>query len=125
MSHEAALHNHEGHGHDDHGHHEHHDTFLTKYVFSQDHKMIAKQFLITGMVWAVLGGLMSVLFRLQLGYPDSSFPWLESLLGKWAKGGQITPAAYYALVTTHGTVLVFFVLTAGLSGTFANFLIPL
>ncbi|MFA9205559.1 MAG: cbb3-type cytochrome c oxidase subunit I [Burkholderiaceae bacterium] len=128
MSHETALQNHEGHeshGHDDHGHHEHHDTFLTKYVFSQDHKMIAKQFLITGMVWAVLGGLMSVLFRLQLGYPDSSFPWLESLLGKWAKGGQITPAAYYALVTTHGTVLVFFVLTAGLSGTFANFLIPL
>jgi cytochrome c oxidase subunit 1 len=77
------------------------------------------------MVWAVLGGLMSVLFRLQLGYPDANFPWLESILGKWAKGGQITPAAYYALVTTHGTVLVFFVLTAGLSGTFANFLIPL
>ena len=67
MSHEAALHAHESHGHDDHGHHEHHDTFITKYVFSQDHKMIAKQFLITGMVWAVLGGLMSVLFRLQLG----------------------------------------------------------
>ena len=67
MSHEAVLHGHESHGHDDHGHHEHHDTFLTKYVFSQDHKMIAKQFLITGMVWAVLGGLMSVLFRLQLG----------------------------------------------------------
>ena len=125
MSHEAVLHSHESHGHDDHGHHEHHDTFLTKYVFSQDHKMIAKQFLITGMVWAVLGGLMSVLFRLQLGYPDASFPWLESILGKWAKGGQITPEAYYALVTTHGTVLVFFVLTAGLSGTFANFLIPL
>ena len=45
MSHEAALH--EGHGHDDHGDHEHHDTFLTKYVFSQDHKMIAKQFLLS------------------------------------------------------------------------------
>ena len=124
MSHEAVLHG-DAHGHDDHGHHEHHDTFLTKYVFSQDHKMIAKQFLITGMVWAVLGGLMSVLFRLQLGYPDSTFPFLEDLLGKWAKGGRITPEAYYALVPTHGTVLVFFVLTAGLSGTFANFLIPL
>ena len=74
----SATH-HDAHGHDEHGHHEHHDTFLTKYVFSQDHKMIAKQFLITGMVWAVLGGLMSVLFRLQLGYPDASFPWLESL----------------------------------------------
>jgi len=124
MSHEAVLHG-DAHGHDDHGHHEHHDTFLTKYVFSQDHKMIAKQFLITGMVWAVLGGLMSVLFRLQLGYPDSTFSFLEDLLGKWAKGGRISPEAYYALVTTHGTVLVFFVLTAGLSGTFANFLIPL
>jgi cytochrome c oxidase subunit I len=48
------------------GHH-HKETFITKYVFSQDHKMICKQFLITGMIWAILGGLMSVLFRLQLG----------------------------------------------------------
>ena len=68
---------------------------------------------------------MSVLFRLQLGYPESTFPWLEDILGKWAKGGKIQPEAYYALVTMHGTVLVFFVLTGGLSGTFANFLIPL
>ncbi len=131
MSNEAVLHthattdvHHDAHG-DHHGEHHHHETFISKYVFSQDHKMIAKQFLITGMVWAVLGGLMSVLFRLQLGYPDSTFPWLEDILGKWAAGGKITPEAYYALVTTHGTVLVFFVLTAGLSGTFANFLIPL
>jgi cytochrome c oxidase subunit 1 len=130
MSNEAVLHAHaEAATHDAHGdhHHEHHhhETFISKYVFSQDHKMIAKQFLITGMFWAVLGGLMSVLFRLQLGYPDATFPWLEDILGKWAKGGRISPEAYYALVTTHGTVLVFFVLTAGLSGTFANFLIPL
>ena len=111
------------HGH--YAHHEHHETFISKYVFSMDHKMIAKQFLITGMFWAVMGGLMSVLFRLQLGYPDATFPWLEDILGKWAKGGHISAEAYYALVTTHGTVLVFFVLTAGLSGTFANFLIPL
>jgi cytochrome c oxidase subunit 1 len=115
-----------GHHHhdEDHGHH-HHETFISKYVFSMDHKMIAKQFLITGIVWAILGGLMSVLFRLQLGYPDTTFPWLEDILGKWAKGGKINPEFYYALVTMHGTVLVFFVLTAGLSGTFANFLIPL
>ena len=111
--------------HDHHGEHHHHETFITKYIFSQDHKMIAKQFLVTGMIWAILGGLMSVLFRIQLAYPDSNFPWLETLLGKWAKGGHLSAEAYYALVTTHGTVLVFFVLTAGLSGTFANFLIPL
>ena len=69
MSNEAILHGssaavHEVHG-DHHHEHHHHETFISKYVFSQDHKMIAKQFLITGMVWAVLGGLMSVLFRLQ------------------------------------------------------------
>src|SRR5207344_3178040 len=56
---------------------------------------------------------------------ESTFPWLEDLLGHWAKGGKLDPEFYYALVTMHGTVLVFFVLTAGLSGTFANFLIPL
>lgn len=115
------------HGHDHHdGHHDHHEeSFISKYVFSQDHKMIAKQFLITGMIWAVIGGLFSVLFRLQLGYPEMSFPILEDLFGKWAAGGRISNEFYYALVTMHGTILVFFVLTAGLSGTFANFLIPL
>ena len=111
--------------HDEHHVHHHHETFITKYIFSQDHKMIAKQFLITGMIWAIIGGLFSVLFRLQLGYPDQTFPWLEDLLGHWAKGGKLDPEFYYALVTMHGTILVFFVLTAGLSGTFANFLIPL
>lgn len=131
MSNDAAIQGniegvttHESH-HDEHHLHHHKDTFITKYVFSQDHKMIARQFLITGMIWAVLGGLMSVLFRLQLGFPDSSFPILEDILGKWAKGGKLSPEAYYALITIHGTVMVFFVLTGGLSGTFANFLIPL
>ncbi len=90
-----------------------------------DHKMIAKQFLITGIIWAIIGAFFSVLFRLQLGYPDATFPWLESILGHWAEGGRITAEAYYALVTMHGTILVFFVLTAGLSGTFSNLLIPL
>src|ERR1700754_4535653 len=77
------------------------------------------------MIWAMIGGFFSVLFRLQLGYPNTTFPWLEDILGHWAKGGKISPEAYYALVTMHGTILVFFVLTAGLSGTFSNFLIPL
>ena len=112
-------------GHDAHHEHHHHETFISKYVFSQDHKMIAKQFLITGMIWAIIGGLFSVIFRLQLGYPEQSFPFLEDFLGHWAKGGKLQPEFYYALVTMHGTILVFFVLTAGLSGTFANFLIPL
>ncbi|OMP78797.1 MULTISPECIES: cbb3-type cytochrome c oxidase subunit I [unclassified Chitinophaga] len=134
MSNEATLHSQQelmhgahghdhGHGHDDHEHHE--GGFISKYVFSLDHKTIAKQFLITGIIWAIIGAFFSVLFRLQLGFPDATFPWMESILGKWAKGGRITDEAYYALVTMHGTILVFFVLTAGLSGTFSNLLIPL
>ena len=108
--------------HGDHGHHE--ESFLEKYIFSQDHKMIARQFLFTGIFWSLVGAAMSVLFRLQLGWPNETFPFLETLLGKWAEGGRISNEFYYSLVTMHGTILVFFVLTAGLSGTFANLLIP-
>lgn len=111
--------------HHEHGHHHHEESFVSKYIFSMDHKTISKQFLITGMIWAVIGGLFSVFFRLQLGYPEATFPWLEDILGRWAEGGRIKAEFYYALVTMHGTVLVFFVLTAGLSGTFSNLLIPL
>jgi len=105
--------------------HHHKETFLSKYVFSQDHKMIAKQFLITGMFMALIGMAMSALFRLQLANPGKAYPILETLLGKWAPGGVLDPNFYLALVTMHGTILVFWVLTGGLSGTFANFLIPL
>ena len=109
------------------GDHEHHheETFITKYIFSQDHKMIAKQFLITGMTMGVIGVIMSVLFRIQLAWPDEGHPILEALLGKWAPDGVMDPNIYLALVTIHGTIMVFFVLTAGLSGTFSNLLIPL
>jgi len=106
-------------------HPHHHQSFITKYIFSQDHKMISKQYLLTGIIWAVIGGFFSVIFRLQLGFPDQTFPFLEDIFGHWAKGGRLDTEFYYALVTMHGTILVFFVLTAGLSGTFSNFLIPL
>ena len=77
--------------HDEHHVHHHKETFITKYVFSQDHKMIAKQFIVTGIVWAIIGGLFSVLFRLQLGFPEVDFPILETFFGRWAKGGHIQP----------------------------------
>lgn len=108
--------------HDSHEHHQ--ESFLTKYVFSQDHKMIAKQFLITGIIMAIFAMILSILFRLQLAWPEKEFPILELFLGKWAEGGRISPDFFLALVTIHGTIMVFFVLTAGLSGTFSNLLIP-
>jgi cytochrome c oxidase subunit 1 len=118
----------EGHDHTiDHEHEHHHkDTFITKYIFSIDHKMIAKQYLITGIVMGVIGVTMSLLFRMQLAWPEESFKIFNILLGdKWAPNGVMTNDIYLSLVTIHGTIMVFFVLTAGLSGTFSNLLIPL
>lgn len=106
--------------------HEDHGNFITKYIFSTDHKIIAKQYLITAILWALIGGGMSLVFRLQLGFPESQLEWLRPLLGKWiTTGGKLDPEFFLALVTMHGTIMVFFVLTAGLSGTFSNYLIPL
>lgn len=120
----AVAHDVHDHGHDDH-HHDHHQTFITKYIFSTDHKMISKQFLITAIIMAFLAMGMSMIFRLQLAWPDETFPFLESMIGKWGKDGKLDSGFYLALVTIHGTIMVFMVLTGGLSGTFSNLLIPL
>ena len=111
--------------HDEHHDHHHKETFITKYIFSLDHKMISKQYLITGLIMGIVGIAMSLLFRLQLAWPEQSFGIFDVLLGKWGTDGVMDPNIYLALVTIHGTIMVFFVLTAGLSGTFSNILIPL
>ncbi|MBK6832138.1 MAG: cbb3-type cytochrome c oxidase subunit I [Flavobacteriales bacterium] len=118
------------HAHTDHGaghqHHHHEESFVSKYVFSQDHKMIGKQFLVTAIIMAWIAVIMSIIFRLQLAWPGEGFAFTNFFLGeKWAPGGVLDPNMYLALVTIHGTIMVFFVLTGGLSGTFANMLIPL
>ena len=65
---------------DDHGHHK--ETFITKYIFSIDHKMISKQYLITGIIMGIIGIAMSMLFRLQLAWPEEPFKIMEILLGE-------------------------------------------
>ena len=108
------------------GHH-HHESFITKYLFSQDHKMISKQFLLTAMFMGVIAVILSVLFRLQIAWPDQEFEAMKFFLGDSYLGtdGLLKPDRYLAIVTIHGTIMVFFVLTGGLSGTFSNLLIPL
>jgi len=124
IAHEEAHHH--GHHDDHHDDHHHEDNFWTKYVFSQDHKMIAKQFLITAVFMGVVAMLLSIFFRLQLAWPGQGFAISEFFLGKkWAPDGVLDANMYLALVTIHGTLMVFFVLTGGLSGTFSNLLIPL
>ncbi|SFD08930.1 cytochrome c oxidase subunit I [Spirosoma endophyticum] len=108
--------------------HDHHEpqSFWRTYIFSEDHKTIAKQYLISGIIWSVVGISLSVMFRLQLGFPNMKLGFLRPILGSWInETDKLDPDFYLALVTMHGTIMVFFVLTAGLSGTFSNFLIPL
>lgn len=124
VAHEANGH-HDSHGHHDaHGHHE--ENFVSKYIFSQDHKMISKQFLLTAIFMGIVAMLLSVLFRVQLAWPGESSNFLSFFLGEeWAPGGVLKEDMYLGLVTIHGTIMVFFLLTGGLSGTFSNLLIPL
>lgn len=125
MSHEHDHHEHDQHTNDHHEHH-HKDTFITKYIFSIDHKMIAKQYLLSGIIMGVIGVGMSLLFRMQLAWPEQSFKVFSFFLGeRMAPDGVMTNETYLSLITIHGTIMVFFVLTAALSGTFSNLLIPL
>lgn len=106
--------------------HHHEESFVSKYIFSQDHKMISKQFLVTAVFMGIIAMALSIFFRMQLAWPGESFGILNYFLGdRWAPDGVLDRNMYLSLVTIHGTIMVFFVLTGGLSGTFSNLLIPL
>ena len=98
--------------------------FLTTYLFSQDHKMIGIQFLFSGLIFFGIGGLLALLIRLQLAWPDGNLPYI----GKWfpqSWGGKMSPEFYTMLFTMHASIMIFFVIIPWLTGTFGNFLIPL
>ncbi len=121
--HDAA---HGGHGHDhDHDHiHPEPTNPLFKYVFSTDHKIIGIQFLFSGLIFFVLGGLLAMAIRWQLAWPWSPMPILSQTL--WAQQGYRMPPEYYnKLFTMHGSVMIFFVIIPLLTGAFGNYLIPL
>lgn len=89
--------------------------FWRTYVFSVDHKMIGKQYMLTGLVMAVLGGLLALVMRSQLAWPGDPIPVI----------GVLSPASYNAVVTLHGTIMVFWVAMPVLVAGFGNYLIPL
>jgi cytochrome c oxidase subunit 1 len=106
---------HPGHagGHEAHPHEE--MSFWSKYVFSTDHKMIAMQYMFTGMFMALIGGFFAYAFRMQLAFPGHEVP-------GW---GLVTPVDYNALITSHGSIMIFWVAMPVLIAAFGNFLIPL
>jgi cytochrome c oxidase subunit 1 len=89
--------------------------FWRKHVFSVDHKVIARQYLGLGLLWALAGGFLAYAMRWQLAWPDTEVP-------GW---GYVGPEVYNMMVTMHGTIMVFFVAMPILLGAFGNFLIPL
>ena len=116
---------HAGHAdHGGHGHGHHQQSFLSKYVFSTDHKMIGMQFLCTTLIMLMVGGALALGVRWQLARPWESMPILGDMVFK-TDGGQISPETYTMLFTMHATVMIFLVIIPILAGAFGNFLIPL
>jgi cytochrome c oxidase subunit I len=111
--------------HTEHVHTEHELSFWRKYVFSLDHKTIGIQYLFTSFFMAATGGVLAMLIRMQLGWPGLKWGLGAMLFPGGFANGQIKPDFYLAVVTMHGTIMVFFFLTTILSGGFGNFLIPL
>jgi len=99
-------------------------TFLSKYVFSFDHKVIGKQFLWYGIFFLGVGGMMALLIRWTLAFPGEAFPVLGPLLFP-DNGGVVPPDTYAMLFTMHGTIMIFYAITPILIGAFGNFCIPL
>ncbi|MBF0353141.1 MAG: cbb3-type cytochrome c oxidase subunit I [SAR324 cluster bacterium] len=100
----------------DHGHgHDHEMNFWSKYIFPLDHKMIGLQYLWTGLFMALVGGFFAYVFRMQLAFPGESVPGF----------GHVSPASYNALITNHGTIMIFWVAMPMLVAAFGNILIPL
>lgn len=111
--------------HAEHAHH-HEQSFIKKYVFSTDHKVIGIQFLITTLLMLMFGGALALGVRWQLAFPWTHLPILGRLIPEFAvQGGQMSAEFYTMLFTMHATVMIFLVIIPILAGAFGNFLIPL
>jgi len=115
-----------------HASHEHHQElgFFRTYIFSLDHKMIGRQFLFMGLLMIIVGGLLAMLVRWELAWPETAVPGLGFIPEPYIYpgehgGGIIPPQTYNALFTMHATIMIFFVVMPIMVGTFGNFLIPL
>ncbi|MEN3026846.1 MAG: cbb3-type cytochrome c oxidase subunit I [Chlorobiota bacterium] len=105
----------------------HHEpkSFWRRYIFSTDHKIIAIQYIITAGIMGIIGLVMSWLMRIPLAWPGESVPIAAKLFPGLFEGGVLRPDAYLAMMTMHGTLMIFFFLTAIFLGGFGNLLIPL
>src|SRR5467141_2815996 len=99
--------------------------FIRKYIFSLDHKVIGLQYILLALTAVVVGLVMSVLMRVNLSWPATHIKIMETLFPTGAPGGVMSPEFYLSLVTMHGTIMVFFVLTTAPQGGFGNYFLPI
>src|SRR5215204_7587280 len=99
--------------------------FIRKYIFSVDHKVIGIQYILLALAAVLVGMAMSLLMRLNLSWPLTHWPILATLFPTGAPEGVMTPEFYLSLVTMHGTIMVFFVLTTAPQGGFGNYFLPI
>ena len=99
--------------------------FIRRYIFSLDHKVIGIQYYFLALFSVFLGMSLSVLMRFHMVYPDAKVSLFEKLWPTGAAGGIMTPELYLSLMTMHGTIMVFFVLTTAPQSGFGNFLLPI
>jgi len=100
-------------------------SFIRKYIFSLDHKVIGIQYIILALAAVLVGMTMSVLMRMNLSWPGTNWPILGTLFPGGAPNGVMSPEFYLSLVTMHGTIMVFFVLTTAPQGGFGNYFLPI
>src|SRR5256714_10643464 len=105
--------------------HEPPKSFIRKYIFSLDHKVIGIQYMLLAMTSVLFGVVMSVLMRMNLSWPGTKWPILGTLFPTGAPEGVMSPEFYLSLVTMHGTMMVFFVLTTAPQGGFGNYFLPI
>ena len=106
-------------------HHAPPTSFIRKHVFSLDHKVIGKQYYGLALVAVVIGMVLSWLMRIHLVWPNAPIPGLSMLSKAGAPGGVMTPEYYLSLLTMHGTLMVFFVLTNAPFAAFGNYFLPI
>src|SRR5215470_6145065 len=107
--------------------HAHHAPtgFIRKYIFSQDHKVIGIQYYFLALLSVFIGMFLSLLMRIHMVYPDAKVGFFEKLWPTGAAGGIMTPELYLSLMTMHGTIMVFFVLTTAPQSGFGNYFLPI
>src|SRR6266536_6710297 len=105
--------------------HEPPKSFIRRYIFSLDHKVIGIQYILLALTAVLVGMIMSVGMRLRLSWPDAHWTTLAKIFPTGFAGGIMQPEFYLSLVTMHGTIMVFFVLTNAPQGGFGNYFLPI